>query len=31
MKVAMNYLGRSGMRQDSSGSRILEMAPNLAP
>lgn len=30
MKVAMNYLGRSGLRQDSSGSRILEMAPNLA-
>lgn len=30
MKVAMNYLGRSGLRRDSSGNRILEMAPNLA-
>jgi len=30
MKVAMNYLGRSGLRQDSGGSRILELAPNLA-
>lgn len=30
MKVALNYLGRSGLRQESSGTRILELAPNLA-
>ena len=30
MQVTMSYLGRSGLRTDSSGSRILQMAPNLA-
>lgn len=30
MKVTMSYLGRSGLTNDSSGSRILQMAPNLA-
>jgi len=30
VKVTMGYLGHSGLRTDSSGSRILQMAPNLA-
>ncbi|MBI2478718.1 MAG: metal-binding protein, partial [Planctomycetia bacterium] len=30
MKVTMGYLGHSGLRTDGSGSRILQMAPNLA-
>lgn len=30
MKLMMQYLGRSGLSSDSSGRRILQMAPNLA-
>ncbi len=30
MNLTMSYLGRSGVRNDSSGRRILQMAPNLA-
>lgn len=30
MNLTMSYLGRSGLRSDDSGRRILQMAPNLA-
>ena len=30
MNVSMRYLGRSGLRSDGGGNRILQLAPNLA-